>query len=80
MLQQRVRLIFVDRRYRFASVSQAELAAAEGDEGLSVYRISMEGRSGGRPGGRRASDRWQLPIKRLSEVRSISPGCSSSSG
>lgn len=35
--------MFVDRRYRFPSVSQAELAEAEGDEGLSAYRISVEG-------------------------------------
>lgn len=37
------RLMFVDRRYRFPSASQAELAEAEGDEGLSVYRIPAEG-------------------------------------
>lgn len=43
-------IMFVDRRSRFASVSQAELAAAEADEGLPVYRISLEGRSGGRGG------------------------------
>lgn len=43
MPQRRVRLMFVDRRYRFPSVSQAELAEAEGDEGLSAYRISAEG-------------------------------------
>lgn len=43
MPRRRVRLMFVDRRYRFPSVSQAELAEAEGDEGLSAYRISAEG-------------------------------------
>lgn len=43
MPQQRVRLMFVDRRHLFPAVSQAELAEAEGDEGPPVYRISAGG-------------------------------------
>lgn len=39
----------------------------------------LEGCLGGRVGRRGASDRWQLPIMRLSELRSISSGFSSSS-
>lgn len=37
------RLMFVDRCYHLPFLSQAELAEAEGDEGLSVYLISLWG-------------------------------------
>lgn len=35
--------MFVDRRHLFPSVSQAELAEADGDEGPPGYRISAGG-------------------------------------
>lgn len=35
------RLMFVDRRYHLPFPSQAALAGAEGDEGLSVYLIPL---------------------------------------
>lgn len=35
--------MFVDSRYHLPFLSQAELARAEGDEGLSVYLIPLRG-------------------------------------
>lgn len=39
--KQQVRFMFFDRRYRLPFLSQAELVEEEGDEGLSVYLISL---------------------------------------
>lgn len=80
--KQQVRFMFFDRCYHLPFLSQAELVEEEGDEGLShVSHFSVRdlGCLGGYMDGKRSSDRWQLPIKQLSEVQSISSSSSSTS-